>query len=150
MRTFLVVLAVLVVAGVGLGFYLDWFGLTVNQDKMSADTEGARENVRALGKKIGDQGKAAVDKAGGKTGTSTAGAKSATGKVQQVEADDSRFVMTTADNKQLTVYTDPSSKLRLNDREFTLAGLHVKDEVEVAYDLKDGKNLATSVTVSRN
>src|SRR5437588_8739605 len=149
MRAFLVVLVVLGVAGVGLGFYLDWFGLTVDQDKMSADTAGAREKVQALGKKIGEGSKAAVDKAGGKTGTGDAGARSATGKVKQVEADDSRFLMTTADNKQLTVYTNASSKLRLNDHEFTLAGLHVEDEVEVAYDLKDGKNLATSVTVSR-
>ena len=149
MRGLLAVLVVLVVAGVGLGFYWDWFGLTVNKDKMNSDTEGAKESVRALGKKIGDRGKAAVDKAEGKSGTGAAGAKGATGKVKQVEADDSRFLMTTADNKQLTVYTDPSSKLRLNDQELKLDGLHVDDQVEVAYDLKDGKNLATSVTVSR-
>jgi hypothetical protein len=150
MRAFLVVLVLLVAAGVGLGFYLDWFGLTVNTDKMNEDTEGAKDNLRELGKKIKDKTNAAVAKAKEKNGTPAADVKTATGKVKTVEAADSHFLMTTADNTEMTVYTDASSKLRLNDEEFKLDRLQVGDEVKVGYDLKEGKNLATSVTVKRN
>jgi Cu/Ag efflux protein CusF len=111
---------------VALGFYRDWFHLTVNQDKMKGDTEAAKETA--------DQSK---------------GARTATGRVKKVEAADSRFLMTTGDNEELTMYTGPSSKLRRNDREVKLEQLQAQDEVEVGYDRKDGKNLAASVTVHR-
>jgi hypothetical protein len=48
----------------------------------------------------------------------------------------------------LTVYTGPSSKLRLNDRKVGLEDLRIGDEVKVDYDSKDRKNLATSVTAT--
>lgn len=127
MRAFLVVLAVLIVAGVGLAFYQDWFHLTVNKGKMAADIEKVKD----------------------KTGTASSGTKTATGRVTRVEAADDRFRMTTADDKEMTVYTGPSSKLRLNDREVKLDQLRADDDVKVAYDLKDGNNLATSVTIDR-
>jgi hypothetical protein len=76
--------------------------------------------------------------------------KTATGRVTKVEAAANRFLMATADNEESTIYLAPSSHLRLNDKEVKLEELRAEDEVEVAYDLKGGKNLATSVTVSRN
>jgi hypothetical protein len=138
----LAVLVVLVVGGVvALGYSREWFHLTVNEDKIQEDTDAAKNKVQGLGKEIGK-------KAEEGTGAKSSGTQSATGSVKKVEADDGRFLMSTTDEKQLTVYTGPSSKLRLNDREVGLEDLRIGDEVKVDYDSKDRKNLATSVTAT--
>jgi hypothetical protein len=142
MRAFLMVLAVLVVLVVGgvlaLGYSREWFHVTVNEDKMQEDTDAAKKTVQGLGKKAAEG-----------TGTKSSGIQSATGSVKKVEADEDRFVMTTTDETQLTVYTNPSSTLRLNDRQVGLEDLRIGDEVKVDYDSKDRKNLATSVAAHR-
>jgi Cu/Ag efflux protein CusF len=135
MRVFLIVLAVLVVGVVALGFYQDWFHLTVNRDRIEEDAASAKKVVQGLGKQLG--------------GKATQTESPATGKITKVDAAGSRFLMTTADSKELTMYTDRSSKVRLNDQEVELDGLRAEDAVTVAYDRKDGKNLATSVDVNR-
>ena len=150
MRAFLIVLALLVAGGVALGFYRDWFHLTVNTDKMKEDTAGAREKVRGLGKQAEDKAEEPADAAGEKSGPKGSGSHTAAGRVQRVEAGDNCFLLTTTDDRDLTLYTGPSSKLRLNDRDVKWEHLRVKDEVEVTYDRKGGKNLATSVTVHRD
>jgi hypothetical protein len=149
-RTSLIALALLVAGGVALGFYQDWFRLSVNKEKMREDTEGAKERVRGLGQQAKDRAEQTADKAEDKAGTKGPGIiKTATGRAKKVEAGDNRFLMTTTDDKELTMYTGPSSKLRLNDQEVKLEDLQVKDDVKVAYDLQDGKSLATSVTANR-
>jgi len=45
--------------------------------------------------------------------------------------------------------TGVATTLRLNDREITLEDLEVGDAVRVAYDIKDGKIVATSITLER-
>jgi hypothetical protein len=153
MRAFLiglVVVAVLVVGGVtAWGFSHEWFRLTVNEAKIEKDTEGARDKAQELGQQIKDKAGEAVDKVKEKTGTTSSGAKTATGTVKKVETADNRFLMTTADSTELTVYTNPSSALRLNDQQVGLEDLRIGDEVKVDYDFKDRKDLATSVTASR-
>jgi Cu/Ag efflux protein CusF len=153
MRTFLigvVVVVILLVGGVAAwGFTHEWFGLTVNEAKIEKDTEGARDKVQGLGKQIKDKAEETVEKVKEKTGTSSSGVKTATGTVKKVEAADNRFLMTTADRTELTVYTNPSSTLRLNDQQVLLEDLRIGDEVKVNYDLKDQKDLATSVTANR-
>jgi hypothetical protein len=150
MRAFLiglvVVLVALVAGGVALGFHQGWFGLTVNKERITED-EG---KVQGLGKQIKDKAEETIDKAREGTGTKSSGVKTATGRVKKVEATDSRFLMTTTDNTELTVYTNPSTTLRLNDQRVGLADVQIGDEVKVDYDLKDGQDLATSVTVNRN
>jgi hypothetical protein len=153
MRAFLiglVVLVFLVVGGVAAwGFSHEWFGLTVNEAKIENDTEGARDKVQGLGKQIKDKAEETVDKVKEKTGTTSSGVKMATGTVKKVEAADNRFLMTTADSTELTVYTNPSSTLRLNDQQVGLEDLRIGDQVKVDYDFKDRKDLATSVTANR-
>jgi Na+-transporting methylmalonyl-CoA/oxaloacetate decarboxylase gamma subunit len=145
MRRVFAVLIVLVALGIGLGMYLHWFGVTVDKEKMKEDTAEAKDKVKELGKEIGKK----VDHATEKSGTKDSESQTATGKVGKVEAADSRFQLTTADNKDVTVYTDSSSVLRLKGEEFKLEDLRRDDDVQVAYGVKDGKNLATSVTVNR-
>jgi hypothetical protein len=124
---------------VALGYYQGWFSVKVDKDKIKEDKEQFKE-------KFGET----VDKIRGKTGTDRSNVETATGKVEKIEAADNRFLMTTIDNKNLTVYTGPSSKLRLNDREVKLEDLQADDEVKVAYEINEGQNLATSVTANRN
>jgi Cu/Ag efflux protein CusF len=153
MRAFLiglVVLVFLVVGGVAAwGFSHEWFGLTVNEAKIENDTEGARDKVQGLGKQIKDKAEETVDKVKEKTGATSSGVKTATGTVKKVEAADNRFLMTIADSTELTVYTNPSSTLRLNDQQVGLEDLRIGDEVKVDYDFKGRKDLATSVTANR-
>jgi len=150
MRGFLIVLAVLVVGAVGLAFYQDWFHLTVNRDKLKEDTAEAKEHLQGLGKQAKDKAGGAADQVKGQTGAEGSAVKTATGRVTKVAAADGHFLMTTADHKELTMYTDSSSRLRLNDQEVKLEQFQVEDEVKVAYDLQGGKNVATSVTGNRN
>ncbi len=153
MRAFLtaiVVLAVLVIGGlVVLGFSRDWFHVTVNEDKMKEDSEEAKEKVQELGKQIKDKAGETADKARGKAGTTTQGVETASGSVKKVEAADNRFLMTTADNTELTLYTSASSTIRLNDQQVGLGDLRIGDAVKVDHGLKDGKDLATSVRANR-
>lgn len=149
MRTFLVVLLLLVGGGVALGFYQDWLHLTVNKDKMQEDTDGARANMNGLGRQIKEKTEETLDKAREKTGTQGSGMTTATGKVGKVEAADNRFQMRTTGNQELTIYMDASSSFRLNDQQVKMEYLQVGDEVKVAYDVKDGKNLAITVTANR-
>jgi hypothetical protein len=57
--------------------------------------------------------------------------------------------MTTVDNEKVTVQTGLFTLLRLNGRDITLTDLQIGDQVSVAYDLDDRKNMAASVTVER-
>ena len=58
-------------------------------------------------------------------------------------------LITTTDHKEVTMHTDRSSKLWRNDQEEVMERLQVGDEVDVAYDLKDGMNLVTTVSANR-
>jgi cytoskeletal protein RodZ len=148
--TVIVVLAVLVVGGfVALGFSRGWFNLTVNEAKMKEDSDEAKEKVQGLGKQIKDKAGETVEKARERTGTTKSAVETASGSVKKVEATDNRFLMTTADHTELTVYTNTSSTIRLNDQQVGLGDLRIGDAVKVDYDLKGGKDLATSVTANR-
>ena len=65
MRRLLVVLVLLVAVAIGLGFYLGWFNfstggadgkpnatITVDQEKIKADAEKAKEKVQGFGQKV--------------------------------------------------------------------------------------------------
>ncbi len=68
MKTMMIVLALMVIAGVCLGFYLNWFNfstsknrgnssvtLTVDKDKIEADKDDAIDKARNLGQKAVDK-----------------------------------------------------------------------------------------------
>jgi lipopolysaccharide export LptBFGC system permease protein LptF len=129
MRALLVAILILI----ALGFYQDWLHPATNQ--MNADT--GKERSQSLG---------GVEE---QPGAKQSGNETALGWVKKVEATDHSFSMTTLDNEKLTVYAGHSTTLKLNGREITLADLEVGDQVRVAYDIKDGRIAATSITVDR-
>ena len=77
MRRLLAVLVLLMVVAVGVGYYLGWFkfskggtdgnsnpGITVDQEKIKADTEKAKKKAQEFGQKV-------KEKAGGGAGAGT-------------------------------------------------------------------------------
>jgi hypothetical protein len=153
MRYVFLTALVLIAAVLGLGFYLEWFkvwtkpgspdgqkvtlGLEVDKARIQEDTQAAQRRAQEFG--------AAVRK----SLSALAGAETVKGKVVKVEETDQRFTLTTADNKELTIQVDPSSKLRLNDTEVQTKDLQAGDRVTVVYQVKDGNNIAQSVTIER-
>jgi hypothetical protein len=76
MKPILIVIALIVVGGVGLGFYLGWFHvssrtdtskpnitLTVDKDKIQADKDKAVDKVQDLGQKAENKIEATTQKA---------------------------------------------------------------------------------------
>jgi len=147
-RTVIVVVLLLVAVGVGLGFYLDWFrftgernsedgkttlGVEVNKDKIKGDVNSAQEKAKEFGQTV-------KEKFG-------AGTETAKGEVITVQGTDRRFTLVTPDKKELTIQVEPASKIRSQDRDIQLEGVQKGDQVQVIYRVKDGKNIAQSVTV---
>jgi hypothetical protein len=126
MRAFVFVLIVLVAGFIGLGFYQNWFNLTVDKEKMKDDTNTAKD--------------LAVDLFKGKT-------REAKGTVKAVEETENRFTLQTADDREMKVFLSDDSKFLRNKEAAKRADLKAGDEVTVKFrETKDGKKQATSVT----
>lgn len=146
---FLVVLIALVV---GAGYFLGWFGfstqrntpnnekltvsLEVDSEKIKEDAETARQKAKAIGDSVQDS-------------IAQVGAETAKGTIVSIHEAENRFVVRTMDKKELTLQMEPSAKARLNNQEVGLKDFRAGDPVTVVYKVKDGKNLARSVTVER-
>jgi hypothetical protein len=142
-------LIVLVALAIGLGFYMGWFtvlqrqgpvqkvtlGVQVDTEKIKQDTEAAK--AKGIGKTL-------TEKVQGLTKGETV-----KGSVVKVEAAEQRFTLMTGDRKELTITMGPSAKIRLKESELHLNDLKAGDVVSVVYQVKDGKNVAESVTVER-
>jgi uncharacterized protein (UPF0333 family) len=121
MRGFLIAIAVLVAAVIGLGFYLDWFTFGVNRDKIAADVKTVQK-------------------------TFTGSSEEKTGTIKAVEVAENRFTLATAGDPEMTVVLTDRSKVWRNKEAATVADLKAGDEVTVKFRDKDGKHEATSVT----
>jgi predicted negative regulator of RcsB-dependent stress response len=145
MRYF-VCLILLLGAVVGLGVYRGWFAFTTRdtaeQKKLTlqvqVDTDKIKEDAAAANKKVHDIG-----------GTLTA-AKTAHGTMANVNADHFAVMLEQEDEAaELSFQIDPTSKIRLNDRDVVLADLRVGDRVTVTFHEKGGKNVVRTVTAER-
>lgn len=121
MRGFLIAIAVLVAAVIGLGFYLNWFTVTVDRDKIGADVKTVQK-------------------------TFTGSSAEKTGTIKAVEVAENRFTLATAGDPEMTVLMTDGSKVWKDKEAATLADLKTGDEVTVKFRDKDGKHEATSVT----
>jgi len=72
-------------------------------------------------------------------------AADAKGKIKTITADKNEFVITDADGKDLTFMLDPTGKVTLADKDVKLGDLKVGAEVDVKYDKKGDKMIATEV-----
>jgi hypothetical protein len=142
MARFLLALVVIACVVLGLGFYLGWFQFGVDRGKVDADLAKAKEQTKDLGRKARNAADRATE--GAKVLTETQTAK---GQVKQVDPPEHRIVVETTDHKDLTLYTDAGSKVERNGQAVGPDGLRAGDPVTVAYQVKDGKNFVTRVTV---
>jgi Cu/Ag efflux protein CusF len=114
---------VLVAGVIGLGFYRNWFNLTVDKNKIERDTDAVKEKWSQP--------------------------QVATGTVAAVEAGENRFTLTTADDPKMLFRLTNASKFWRNKEKGTLADLKAGDQVSVKFQEKDGKKEASSVTISQ-
>ena len=83
------------------------------------------------------------------TASTALAAEKATGKIKTVNADKQEFVLTDKDGKDWTFQMDENAKVRLNDKNSELKELKKGDEVEVTYNKKGEKLIATRLTCKR-
>ena len=72
-------------------------------------------------------------------------AAEATGKIKSVSADNNRFVLTDKDGKDWTFQMAEDGKIQLNDKDSKIGDLKRGFVVEVTYDKKGDKLIATQV-----
>jgi hypothetical protein len=167
MRTFLIGLVVCLVLAVGAAFYFNWLsittgnpadngqnqtGLKVNKDKIEHDYNAVKEGVKEGAEKVGEQvkkGAEAVKKdtqaVRDKTGPSPA--KMAEGTVSAVDAQKSSLTVETAQKETVPVKVEAGTKIRVDDKDGTLADLKAGQPVTVTYETKGAENVALTVTV---
>src|SRR6516165_5416757 len=75
-------------------------------------------------------------------------AAEAKGEIKTVGTD--QFVMTDSNGKDWTFQLDKDAKVRLGDKDIKLATLKKGDKVEVTYEKKDGKLIATEIRCKRD
>ena len=83
------------------------------------------------------------------TASTALAAEKATGKIKSVNAGTQQFVLTDKDGKDWTFQMDENAKVRLNDKNSELKELKKGDEVEVTYNKKGEKLIATRLTCKR-
>jgi hypothetical protein len=82
--------------------------------------------------------------------TAPALADEAKGTIKSVTADKNEFVLTDNLQKDHTFYLDAQGKVTINDKEGTLSDLKKGDEATITWEKKNGKMMASQVTVKRN
>jgi hypothetical protein len=73
--------------------------------------------------------------------------QTAKGKVKRVDLADHRCVVETAEHQELTLYTDEASKVFQNDKPVGPDALREGQQVTAAYQVKNGKNFVTRMTI---
>lgn len=144
MGRLLLALVVIACIVLGVGFYLDWFHFSWDREKTNADLAKAGDQVKDLGRKARNAGDQAKEAAKVLAETQTA-----KGQVKQADPADHRFAVETTDHKELTLYTDAATTVERNGQAAGPDELRVGDPVTVAYQVKNGKNFVTRVTVEK-
>lgn len=70
------------------------------------------------------------------------------GKVVRMESPD-RFIVRTAENKEITFYTNPQTKYTIDGRAARYADLRVGAEINAAYTTRDERHYVSTVTVGQ-
>jgi len=152
MRKVFITAVVLVGAVIALGIHLGWFsfsarsspdndkislGVEINKAKAKEDVQAAKEKAKEFGDKVKEIADALVR------------TETVKGTIVSLAEGDRRFEVKTSDEKEVTIYVEPSAKVRLKDKRLELKDLRTGDQVAVVCQVKDGKHTAQSITVER-
>jgi len=166
MRSIAIVLVVVVLLVLGTSVYMNWLNFSVarqpdqtelkivlDKEKIREDLGKARDKVEAVKEtvqeKAGEITEGVKEKAGDLKEPmiqNLAGLKTVRGTLDAVDAAKNRVTVNSTDDK-VTVLVNAETKVRLGERDGTLADLGPGMPVMVVYSLKDGANLARTIQV---
>lgn len=165
MKKLLIAVVLLVAVGVGAAFYLGWLNfstayspdnsqsevrLTLDKEKVKEDIEAVKKKARETTEKISEGAKDIKEKATDvkeRVDTVVLG-KTLDGTLESVDLGKNELTVTGKDGKDnLTVKVDGQTKIRVGDRDGTMADLKKGDSVSVTHMLKDGVDVALVVIV---
>jgi len=165
MRRIAIALIVVALLTLGTSIYLHWLNFSVARQpdqtevKIILDKEKIREDFGKVRGKAEDIKETIQEKAGEiKEGTkekagdiketvqNLAGLKTVRGSLDAVDAAQNRVTINSTEQK-VTVLVNAETKIRIGEREGTVADLGPGMPVMVVYSLKDGANLARMIQV---
>jgi hypothetical protein len=170
MRTVFLSLLVCLVLAVAAGFYFNWVsvsagnpdqgvnrpGLQVNKDKIEHDYNKARETVKEGARRASEEVKKGAEAVKEevkkdtevlKQAAENLMAKNVAGNVAAVDNLKSTLTVETAKKDTVAVKVEAATKVRVNDKDGTLADLKPGMPVSVNYESKGGENVALLVVV---
>lgn len=155
MRTLLVAVALLCVIGIGAAFYLGWLNLSTDSSldsrrsevTLTIDKEKVKEDIDAVKQKASEVGKSIRQTAKDKKDVLLLG-KTVDGHLTAVDTVKKEVTVQSNDGKDtITVQVDGQTKIRVGDRDGTLADVKAGDTVTLVHMPKDGIDTAVSLTV---
>jgi len=156
MRAFIVVVVLVLIAGCGLAYWLDWWHvgavpskdegktkieLTVDKDKIKKDVDTAKGTIKEEVDKV----KAGVQD----NGKSSSQALLVEGTIRAIDSDKHTLTVMNAKDDEIVVKTDESTRFRVGDKDGKFADLKVGDSASVSYETAQGQKTAKSVTVKK-
>jgi hypothetical protein len=156
MRSICLFLLVVVLVGVGAAWGFHWWNisaapngdngktevrLTIDKDKVRHDVGAAEDKIKegVHGLKPGHQDQ---DKA------LTPG-KTLAGTIRTIDAGNHSLTVMSEGNEEVTVPTDAGTRIRIGDKEATLADLKIGDRTTVTYESDNRDKPAKTVTVEK-
>ena len=115
--------------------HMDTFSVDVNRQKLREDTAAAEKSARHIGDRIRENAEGILPE------------HSASGRIAHVWPMDKDLRIVTSENKELALKVEPNTKIIENEQAMQLDGLREGERVWVVYAIKDGKNVARSITI---
>jgi hypothetical protein len=158
MRAFFITLVVLLVVGCGVAYWLHWWRiskappndngetevrLTMDKDKMNKDVNAAKgtikDDVEKLKERAHEKGEAQPQ----------AKELLVEGTIRAIDPSKHTLTVTNDKKEEVAVRTDADTRIRVGDKEGTLADLKIGDAATVTYESAKGEKAAKSVTVKK-
>lgn len=156
MRAICIIVVVVLVVGGGAAYWLHWWRidtvpsntdgetkvqLTMDKDKMNKDVRAAegtiKDDVEKLKEAVHAKGKAQP------------AAVLVEGTIHAIDPSKHTLTVMNDKNEEVVVRMDAATRIRVGDKEGTLADLKIGDAATVTYESAKGENGAKSVTVKK-
>jgi hypothetical protein len=151
MKAFLITVVVLLVLGVAAGFYEGWFSVSADntregqsQVKVTVDTAKIKKDVATVRTQVEKLGKDIEKPAPQPKSLTVAGT------IQAVDTANAVVTIAASEKPATAVKVEGGTKIRLGDRDGTLADLKTGDPVVVTYhEERPSRFVAEAITVGR-
>lgn len=156
MRAICIIVVVVLIVGGGVAYWLHWWRidtvpsqddgetkvqLTVDKDKMNKDVRSAKgtikDDVEKLKEGVHEKRKAQPR------------GLLVEGTIRAIDPGNHTLTLMNGENEEVTVRTDAATRIRVGEKEGTLADLKIDDSASVTYESAKGEEAAKSVTVKK-